>query len=478
MKNLKYIIAVIFAAAAFTVSAQDDPMANIDPIVMKASSHCDGPIWGDTDADSVKEITNYSLYREYYKQVEKISDKDKQMQGFKAAMPGWKYMFFNAPKARITTHLNGVTMYKAFYKASTDEVQKEAYLDTMLAIYAVRANCFGNDASLSMRTSFEWYNYRKDGNEVFMFNMFKDAIDVFESEEGTSVYDVDPAFAYPWLGVTYNGVAKKLLTEDDVFATYERIADIAEFNIENGDKGGKWVGAMQKVDDFMAKTGILNCENLIPSAEKRYNEAPDDAANVLKVYTMLKSGKCYDAPFFPEVVSKVVKTNPSAGLYKYLASDARKKGNSADALNYTQKAIEMTTDPSAKASLTLQIARDYEGKGDYSSARTWAYKAADLKSGWGAPYMLVGRLYASSGSKCGPGTGPASQIVTWVAIDEWQKARSIDSSVADEAQRLINKYSAYMPSKQDIFLDPSMTIGSSYQVGCWISRSTTVRAAN
>jgi hypothetical protein len=56
------------------------------------------------------------------------------------------------------------------------------------------------------------------------------------------------------------------------------------------------------------------------------------------------------------------------------------------------------------------------------------------------------------------------------------KARQVDSSVAAEATRLINTYSRYMPTVEDIH-QRLMSEGQSFFVGCWIQESTTVRAA-
>ncbi|MGB1248266.1 MAG: hypothetical protein ACPG4Z_05230, partial [Chitinophagales bacterium] len=126
---------------------------------------------------------------------------------------------------------------------------------------------------------------------------------------------------------------------------------------------------------------------------------------------------------------------------------------------------------------TLNVADMYRKKGDYSTSRSYAYKAAELKTGWGAPYVLIGRLYASSGSRCGEGTGWDSQVVVWAAIDMWNKAKSIDAGVATEAQNLINQYYAYMPTKSEIFMR-NLNVGNSYSVPCWIGATTTIRSSD
>lgn len=95
----------------------------------------------------------------------------------------------------------------------------------------------------------------------------------------------------------------------------------------------------------------------------------------------------------------------------------------------------------------------------------------------GEPYILIGRLYASSGPLCGPGRGWDSQIVVWPALDMWSKAKRIDPSVAAEANKWIGRYRQYMPKKEDVFIR-NLKVGASFRVGCWIQETTTIRTAD
>ena len=100
-----------------------------------------------------------------------------------------------------------------------------------------------------------------------------------------------------------------------------------------------------------------------------------------------------------------------------------------------------------------------------------------MKSGWGEPYLLIGKLYASSGPLCGPGRGWDSQIVTWPAIDKWEYAKSIDPASAKEANSLIARYKQYMPNKEDVFFR-TLNVGQSFYVGCWIKETTKIRTSD
>ena len=56
----------------------------------------------------------------------------------------------------------------------------------------------------------------------------------------------------------------------------------------------------------------------------------------------------------------------------------------------------------------------------------------------------------------------------------FRKAKSVDPSLAEEANKLIDTYSQYYPKKEDAFFH-NVTEGSSYTVGGWINRTTKVR---
>ena len=71
------------------------------------------------------------------------------------------------------------------------------------------------------------------------------------------------------------------------------------------------------------------------------------------------------------------------------------------------------------------------------------------------------------------------KLVYSLAIDKFLKAKSVDPSFNDIANKKIAKYSVYLPTTDDAFFyskeDRKITEGSAYQFGCWINESTKVR---
>ncbi len=192
----------------------------------------------------------------------------------------------------------------------------------------------------------------------------------------------------------------------------------------------------------------------------------------------LRYGGCNSSD--PDIVRLTAKYNEScrqevASSSGCSANSLLQSGDYRDAIECLQDRYNNATDAKSKGDLALIIAKVYYGNlRNFGQARNWARKAANDRGGWGEPYILIGKLYASSGPLCGTGTGFDSQRVVWAAIDQWVKARNVDGSAASEANSLIGKYTQYLPTKGDLF-QRSLKEGQSYTVPCWIGESTTVR---
>lgn len=412
----------------------------------------------ETGPDEEMAKQEYSLYREFYKQ-----------KNYKDAIKHWRYVFFNAPKLRETTHVNGAKMYEDLIKKTEDGDLKEGYIDTLLAIYETRVNCFDATADLMSRKAYAWYSNRRD-NMQMVYDMYTAA---FEKDANDVSYYVLLTF----INASIRGhKSAKIIDQDQVLENYELVSGVVDHHVaEQKDKYWKQYYVYQeKIDEAMQKNGYFDCEILVPMAQKKYDEKPDDLSNLNKVYKMLKGGKCTDDDLFLIIVDKLNEIEPNAIRCYFAASKRAAQKDYKAAIEALDCAIELEEDTEKKAEYTMLKADYYQLLGDFSTSRAEARKALKLKPGWGEPYIHIGKLYASSGSRCGPGTGWDSQVVTWAAIDKFQQAKSVDPSVSEEAQKLINKYWQYMPKKSDCFFK-GFNEGQAFTVGCWIQEATTCR---
>ena len=114
------------------------------------------------------------------------------------------------------------------------------------------------------------------------------------------------------------------------------------------------------------------------------------------------------------------------------------------------------------------IANNMLGKAQQMASKVAAFNDANA----GSAYMVM--AMASAGTKCG-GDEMSTRAPYWVAVDYLQKAKNADPSLAEEANNLIGRYSAYYPTAADAFMY-DLTAGKSYTISCnGMTATTTVR---
>lgn len=452
MKNLKKILTIAFLGVMLTSFGQNNTrIENISAISDKVIANLAVPKYGINDQETKK---NLSLYGEYYKQ-----------KAYADALPFWRYVFFNAPKASKNTYIRGAKMYKELIKNAEGEV-KEAFTDTLLAIYEARTKSYPSTSSETTKT-FGWYSVRRKGNEAFVLDLFNKNYDYYVSNK-----KVPPAsFLTYWvyMAIKADKIAE-VIDSEKVLEIFEITTEIIAAQLP-GEKGGEYKGAENAIMEDMNKYNYLNCNNIIPMAEKAFRANPDDENTIKKAYKSLKSVSCTNSPLFKEVATKMLAVQPSVALYSFLSSKERKEGNTSLGITYLNKAVDMSEIISEKIDLLLKIGGIYYSNGSKSSARKYANKVLALDANSGKAYILIGRTLAGA---CGEGIDKFATY--WVAVDKWNRAKSLDSSVSSEAQKLINTYSSSFPVKKDLFMN-GMTVGSSYTIPC-LGITTTVRSSD
>jgi tetratricopeptide (TPR) repeat protein len=234
-----------------------------------------------------------------------------------------------------------------------------------------------------------------------------------------------------------------------------------------------------KMEAFETVKGFYDCSYFMDKYYPRFLEAPDDCEVIREVYSRLKFAGCSDAePKFAELIQKGnEKCAPEKGPAE-VAYLCLRDADYSCAIDGFLKASREVEDAKKKAELILLAAKVYYVHlKNFSRARQLALEAATIRPNWGEPYLIIGRMYASSGPLCGPGRGWESQVVVWVAIDAWMKAKNTDPAFAAEANKMINQYARFMPNKEDVFIR-GLKSGEKFFVGCWIQESTLIRTVD
>jgi hypothetical protein len=67
-----------------------------------------------------------------------------------------------------------------------------------------------------------------------------------------------------------------------------------------------------------------------------------------------------------------------------------------------------------------------------------------------------------------------NKCVYYAAIDKFQRAKNVDPSCAEEANKLISTYSAHTPKPEDLFF-LGYKKGDNVNIGGWIGETVTIR---
>lgn len=481
MKNKLFslLLLVFFSALACTPKlAEKPPMPTQETASTETTTTPEkpaDPCATFNEAPNVQEVKrNYVLYRDFIK----AGDWD-------GAYDLWKKVIQVAPAAdgkRNTVLADGIKFYEHYKELATDSTEKAAYVDQIFEMYDRIDQCYPEGGFIKARKAFDYYyTYPERASRMEIFELFKTAID--EDDLETPDFAINPFTSL--LVELYFAEKIDLTTAQTYQLKVREILAEGLKNCADNNTCARWEVIEEyvpnRLEAFETVRGFYDCTYYMDKYYADFLENPEDCDLMRTVYSRLKWGGCAEEDErFAELIrlgnEQCVTSTVNVTLKQ--GYDCLQNADYDCAVESFEQAVAEADDAEKKAKYLLLIAKIYNAHlKNFPQARAYALKAAEVKPNWGEPYILIGRLYASSGPLCGPGRGWDSQIVVWPAIDMWNKAKSIDPDAAAEANKWINRYAQYMPTKEDVFIR-NLKAGQNFSVGCWIQRTTRIRTAD
>lgn len=405
---------------------------------------------------------------------------------YNEVIPLWKEAYTLAPAAdgkRADHFEDGIRIYEYKYNQAKTKMDKEVAVEKIMELYDKRAECYGEEGYIVGRKGFDYfYKYNEMISDAEKFEMFKKSIDM---DGDTANYFI----LNPMTALLANRVIEDSISIEEGQKYQQKIISALNYglaNCKNKTECAPWKIVEEYVPSRLEQLegieGFYDCKYYKEKYLKIFRENSTDCDIINEAISRLKWGGCADTDTALVEMRTVRNKNckvkaPPKGLLSQ-ARDSLEAARYRAAITLYQEYIDTKADTNEKkARYTLRIASIYYVHlKSFSKARKYAREASRINPNWGDPYLLVGRLYASSGPLCGPGRGWDSQVVVWVAIDEWKKAKRVDPNAAAEANKFINRYSQYMPNVEDIF-QRGLKKGDAFKVPCWIQQTTTIRPA-
>lgn len=411
----------------------------------------------------------------------------------------WEKAYGIAPAAdgrRASHYRDGIEIYKHKLEQADSEEDKKEYIDWILKLYKQAASCYQSQSITLDDCNGEQSCYDEEAG----YYLGRRGYDMFYSFNSTPAEVCSSLIESIALSgnkaeyIVFRPLVKSLVKEfqagniaiEDTRSIHKTMTDILDYNIEHSEYAEYYKSAQSSVERDIRKIEgeLYDCDYFIEKYVPEYEANPEDGETIESVYRKLKSRDCpEDLPIMQELevkyakyveeynraqMEELAKTNPGIA-----ASLAYEDGRYSDAVEHYTEAIAQTEDDEKKADYYFNMA-SIQGRrlNQYSRARDNARKAAQYKSNWGKPYMLIGDLYASTSRNCGDSW--QQRLAILAAIDKYTQAKNVDPSEASNANQRIATYNSSKPRKEQAHMR-GLKPGDKAKVDCWIGEVVTIR---
>ncbi len=419
---------------------------------------------------------------------------------YKLAFEQWQIAYDLAPAAdgkRDYHFTDGIKIYLNKLTTETDNTIKAAHKKIINRLYDEAIDCYAagtivtkscyspetiilKKAYLRGRQAYDMYYSMRTPYEQNLA-ILKESLELGGNNSEYIIMS-------PYAGVLVGLYEKEKVTKEEIVMAYDQLNAICDFNIENNKRFSAYFKqSKEAMNSVFAKieNEIFDCAFFVKKFKPVYEADPTNTDQLKIIIAKFKKQNCsgQEDPFIAKLEEEwatyVAKHNEAAQAEfdaNNPASVAKKlydAGNYSGSIAKYKEVLNQTSDNVEKAKYEKTIASILFRKlGKYNEARSAARRAAKLNPGWGAPFMLIGDMYGKSARTCGDSWNQRLAILA--AIDKYKYAKSLDASIAKDANKRINTYSKSLPSKEDIF-QRGLKSGQTVTVGCWIGENVKIR---
>jgi tetratricopeptide (TPR) repeat protein len=454
MKRLIGLISLLSLAALSTPAlAQGGDFGK----VMVPVDNCESR-YGKDSAECVKSL---SLYRESFKNW----SSSKNVQYLEDAVVHWRMVFNGCPCASKNTYLDGEKILTYYIENEKDSIVIGKYVDTLVMLYDRRVEVFGQPCFVAGRKGTSLMSYAPERFEE-AYKVLKMAFECTDEESS-------PRTIYEYFRSTIAMVENGKLDTTEIINVYDAVSDICQVGIDKGDKNSiNYRLTFEEIEK--AFLPYAPCEVLVPWADKKVKSNSENADILRKIVKVLDKKECTENRTYREAAELLYKLAPDSTSAMALGKMKLGLKQYSDAIIYLKDAAAAFKTPRTLDKIYLMMADAYMKMNNSVEARNMALKALEYNPNNGYAYLLIGDLYSASAPDC-----KWKEIFPayWAAADAYNQAKAVDPSIADAANSRFASMRSRFPKKSELFFH-NLTLGDSFQVGCWINRSTTVRSSD
>ena len=425
----------------------------------------DGSRWGHGQ-DSINCLKNYSVYSEYVK-----------TNNFKDAFTPWKAVFDEAPWARVDTYTNGAKILRALIAAEKDGAKQKEYFELLMKVHDQRIQYLDKLNSITKTKTTEGSILGNKAHDYISMGGqdMNAAYDIFAAAVSAEKHELPYYVLMEFVDVSARKTKIDAAHKEQFIQDYIAAAAYANdaFNAATKESAKKnYQTAKENIDAHFINSGVATCDNLQDIYAPKVEENKDNIEYLKSVITVMQKLGCREAEAYFAASEYAHAIEPTAATAFGCGAMYYKKGDIEKSVQYFDNAIELEEDMNQKADYCYTVAQILFGNKQLSKAREYARKSIKCNEANGKAYILIAQMYATSPNWSDE---PALNKCTYFAvIDKLQKAKSVDPSVAEEADKQIRTYAAYTPKDEDLFFI-GLKKGNAVTIGGWIGETTTIR---
>ncbi len=412
--------------------------------------------WGETVEDREANIRASNFLAESYKN-----------RNYDEALEHLRQLVDNRPQASVNTFKYGALLYRAKVNMAKSRDEKNAYVDSLLRIFDLRAEYFGDPESEKANVLGEKAKavllYRSGDREAVR--------EAFRAAIAADAANPNPEIVAIYYKNLCDDYQNDEVYADEVIAEYERLAPIFE-NRPDAEENRK------QFDAAFTLSGAATCENLEKIFAAKIAANPEDEKVLSQAVSLMARNQC-NSEFFFNTAEKFYELKPSAESALMLAQIFQDEQDYDKAVKYLTEALNVTAESAEKEALLVRIGVVEMVANRMAKAAAAARQAIELNPENGLAYFVLGQAYASSAANC---SGFAGQTVYWAAYDTMAKAVNYlteedEMSYGQNARASMAAFRSRFPTSEECFFN-ELKEGDRYTVNCGIASGvvTTVRA--
>lgn len=413
---------------------------------------------GKYGADSANCIKYLSYYREYFKQ-----------KSYDEALPNWRKAYTSCPPtANQTMIIDGSTLMRRLIMKNANNIEyKKKLVDTLLTLHDLRVQYYPKYAVIARNNKgIDMNNFISDDPQR-LYDGYSEIIAANKSNTNPTIYLYNFSAALDLFKAGNLGAEKILELYEEMNSGLEKVKAESETDKE------KLVKVKEDLQTLFVTSKVASCDQLIALFTPRYEADPENIELVSNIVRLMNTAEgCIDNDLYLNAVTSMHKLNPNSNSAYFLYKLNAARNNTDDAIKYLEEAITSEeTDELKDGEYLYELATYCYKTNHVVKAYGLAQKAASLNPDFvGKSYFLMGTIW--TGLPCS-GNEIDKSARYWVACDWFNKAKTADSSLTDEANRLINFCVGYFPQKAEAFMYDILD-GQSYSVSCGGLSATTV----